>query len=426
MNEKTNVLVVGSGGREHAIAWKISQSKEVGKIFAAPGNGGTRKISVPIPPTDIDALCKFARDKDCLTIVGPEAPLELGLVDKFEEAGLQVFGPTREQTKLETSKAFAKDFMAQNQIPTARFKIFSRPDEAVDYANSKEGNIVVKADGLASGKGVAVCSNREEAATAIRSIMMERIFGDSGNTVVLEEKLTGREVSVMAICDGREALAFGTAVDHKSLLDGGQGPNTGGMGAYSPANDFEQEILEDVMESIIRPTVRKNGFRGFLYTGLMLCEDGPKVLEYNARLGDPESQVIIPRLESDLLPIVRTLCNDGGLDSVSQLRWSNLHSCGVVMCSQGYPHSLKTGGEIKGLEEVGNDPRVILFHSGTKSENGKIFANGGRVLCVTALGRSLEEASRSAYESLGRISWEGEFHRQDIGRDHKYVSLNAQ
>ncbi|MGI0078388.1 MAG: phosphoribosylamine--glycine ligase [Nitrososphaerales archaeon] len=423
---KTNVLIVGSGGREHAIAWKISQSAEVGRTVVAPGNGGTKELNVQISSTDIDSLCKFAKENNCLTIVGPEAPLERGLVDKLDEAGLCVFGPTREQAMLETSKAFSKNFMRENQIPTADFKIFSSPDDAIAYADSKQGNIVVKADGLASGKGVVVCSNKEEATNAIREIMVERVFGQSGSTVVLEEKLRGRELSLMAICDGKDALPFGTAVDHKRLLEGDLGPNTGGMGAYSPADGFGDEAIEAVMEGVVRRAVRKIGFRGFLYTGLILTKDGPKVLEFNARLGDPEAEVILPRLESDLLSLIETLCGGARLDSFPQLKWASLHSCAVVMCSQGYPRNVKMGAQIRGLEQAKNDSRVTVFHSGSSFENGKLVTSGGRVICVTALDRSLEEAASTAYQSVAKISWEGEFHRQDIAREKKDLLLYAE
>ena len=423
---KRNVLIVGSGGREHAIAWKIYQSQKAGRVFVAPGNGGTREFNVPISATDIGELCKFAKENECLTIVGPEAPLELGLVDKLNELQLDAFGPTRKQAMLETSKVFSKRFMAENQIPTARFKVFSDPDEAIAYSDMMEGSIVVKADGLASGKGVAVCSNREESIAAINAIMVEKVFGDSGNSVVLEEKLRGRELSVMAVCDGQDALSFGTAVDHKRLLDGDQGPNTGGMGAYSPAEDFGEEMLEDVMETIVRRTVSKSGFRGFLYTGLMLTEEGPKVLEFNARLGDPETQVILPRLESDLLALVGTLCEGESLSSAPRLKWLSLYSCGVVMCSQGYPNQVKVGKEIRGLQEVETSSRLMTFHSGTSLEDGELRTNGGRVICMTALGRSLDEAAKSAYESVEKVTWEGEFHRQDIAREVRVPRIAAE
>ncbi len=418
---RKDVLIVGSGGREHAIAWKVSQSPLVRNIFVAPGNGGTRMWNVPIQATDIDSLCNFAEKQDCLTIVGPEAPLELGLVNHFRKKGLPVFGPTKEQARLESSKAFSKEFMLDNGLPTAKFKTFSNPEQAIDYSDSMEGNIVVKADGLASGKGVMVCSNREEARNAVRTIMVEKAFGKAGNVVIVEEKLSGSEVSVMAMCDGSDAMFLGTAVDHKRLLDGDRGPNTGGMGAYSPAAGLPEEVLEVVMEKIVKPTVRKTGFTGFLYTGLMMTAEGPMILEFNARFGDPEAQAILPRLESDILDPVMSACYEGSLGGSSSPKWSNLNTCSVIMCSAGYPLHVKTGAEIKGLKFVDSENGIFVFHSGTRFQDGRPYTSGGRVICVTGMASSLEGASGIAYAAVGKIHWEGENHRTDIGRARNEV-----
>jgi phosphoribosylamine--glycine ligase len=412
--KESNVLIVGSGGREHAIAWKVSQSAITKKIFVAPGNGGTHDFNVDISATDIESICAFAKKNDCLTIVGPEAPLDLGLVDYLRKNDLRVFGPTAEEARLETSKVFSKNFMSQHNIPTADFRVFSDPGDAVDYAHEKEGKIVVKADGLASGKGVSVCESISQSERAIREIMVDKMFGRSGDKVVLEEKLEGMEASLIALCDGVGAIPFGTAVDHKRLFNGGLGPNTGGMGAFSPSKILTDKLLIEVMDTIVRPVVARSGFRGFLYTGLMLCEDGPKVLEFNARLGDPEAQVILPLLQSDLFEILDILASGGGVEAVQRIKWSESRSCGVVMCSEGYPHNPKIGEEITGLENIAKD-EAIVFHSGTKFEKGKMFTNGGRVLCVTALAESLDEASSKAYSAVKKISWPGEFHRGDIG-----------
>lgn len=414
-----NVLLVGSGGREHALAWKIRQSPKLGRLFVAPGNAGTLENNVPIPQTDIRALVDLAKKNSCFTIIGPEAPLGAGLVDELSREGLPSFGPTKSAARLETSKVFAKQFMKELHIPTAEFRTFENYSAARDYASSVGGNLVIKADGLASGKGVFVCSNEGEAADALKAIFVDRVFGDSGNSVVVEEKLSGFEVSLFALCDGKQAVFLGTAIDHKKLLDGDQGPNTGGMGAFSPAINFDKSQIEKVMEEIVDPTVRKIGFKGFLYVGLMITKEGPKVLEFNVRLGDPETQCILPRARFDILETLLTVEKDG----LASLRscpptFSEEYSCCVVMCSRGYPtKALETGFEIQGLASVEVLDHVNVYHSGTKlNEEGRIMTAGGRVITVNGTGPTLREATERAYAGVRLISWRGENHRSDIGR----------
>jgi phosphoribosylamine---glycine ligase len=412
-----DVLLVGSGGRESAIAWKLLQSPLLGKLFVAPGNGGTDKYNIPIDATSVKTLTDFAKERNCFTIVGPESPLELGLVDSLESEGLEVFAPTKEQAQLETSKSFAKNFMKSNRIPTAEYEIFRDHECALEYCKNKQGKVVIKVDGLAAGKGVFVCSSLPEAAHALNSIFKERSFGKSGDSVVIEEKLSGHELSFFAICDGQTALPFGTATDHKRLLDGDRGPNTGGMGAFSPGQGFNSELESQVMEQIIRPTVHKTGFRGFLFAGLMISKEGPLVLEFNARLGDPETQAILPRLESDFLKIVGEVQQSGiSSSTASRINWRPNSACCVIMCAEGYPQKAQTGQIITGLEKANKIPNVHIFQAGTKKENGTLITNGGRVLCLTGMGVSLNESVYSAYNAVSMISWKGENHRKDIGR----------
>ncbi len=417
------MLVVGSGGREHAIAWSLSRSAHVKKVYVAPGNGGTFNINVPIPSNDIPALFDFARKNDCLTVVGPEVPISLGIADYFQRGGLEIFCPTRNQARIETSKAYAKQFMKENSIPTADFEIFSDPSKALEYLKGRSGSVVVKADGLAAGKGVSVCDSIEEAKSAIRMMMVDKVFGDAGSTVVVEEKLEGREASLFAICNGRIAIPFCTAKDHKRLLDGDRGPNTGGMGAYSPSTDLGDEIVNEILEKVMQPVVSKTGFRGFLYAGLILTSEGPKVLEFNCRLGDPETQAILPRLESDFFELVEEAASfspssqESHLDELSP-RWSQeRHSCCVVMCAEGYPSRPVTGDLIVGIEKAQALDSVTIFHSATRFDKGSFFTAGGRVLSVTAVAGSLKESSLKAYEAVSRIKWRGEYHRRDIGRN---------
>ena len=412
--KKTNVLVIGSGGREHAIAWKARQSKIVENVYVAPGNGGTKDFNLPIGATEISKLRDFATDKKCLTIVGPEGPLAAGIVDQFQEVGLPIFGPTKEQAMLESSKSYAKNFMKHHGIPTAEFKAFEEGEPALDYATQKKGQVVVKADGLAAGKGVFVCASIEEAESAIEQILDRKTFGRAGDKVVVEEKLSGKEASYMFLSDGKTALNFGTAVDHKKAFDGDKGPNTGGMGAFSPAPDLTREESKLIIDKIVVPTVQSSGFRGFLYVGLMFDESNhPRVLEFNSRLGDPEAQAILPRLESDLVELLFNEGNRGGFGE-GDIKWNSNHSCTVVMCSEGYPENPKTGDLIKGIPEAESFPDVIVFHSGTAAKENALYTNGGRVLSVTGLGPSRSVASEKAYLAVNSISWRGERHRTDI------------
>jgi phosphoribosylamine---glycine ligase len=411
-----NLLIVGSGGREHALLWKFSQSPLVSRIFIAPGNGGMPEQSVPISATDIPALIEFARSKKCFTVVGPEQPLSMGIVDEFVRQGLPIFGPSRIQAQLETSKSFAKRFMKEHSIPTAEFGTFDNSSQALDYASKFDGNVAVKANGLAAGKGVFVCSSMEEARRAINIILENHAYGHAGDSVVVERKLHGREVSLMTLCNGREAIPLGTATDHKRLLDGGKGPNTGGMGAYSPSAEFGRDEVDKAMEKVIAPTVKSTGFIGFLYAGLMLTESGTSVLEFNVRMGDPEAQAILPRLQSDLLATVLKSSNGESITE-SDVVWSKLRSCCVAMCARGYPDDPKLGDPIHGLEKTQSDNLTFLFHSGTKKIGDELVTSGGRVLYVASLGSSIEEASARAYATVDKISWLGEHHRRDIGKN---------
>lgn len=383
----------------------------------APGNGGLSKETVPILQTEIQNLGDFAEANDCFTIVGPEVPLGLGIVDAFRSRDLEIFGPTKEQALLETSKAYAKNFMHDNSIPTADFKIYEDYERAAKYAAELSGKVAVKADGLAAGKGVIVCSNESESERAISDILQKRIFGESGNKVVVERRLEGPEISLMAICDGKDAAFLGTASDHKRLLDGDKGPNTGGMGAYSPSYNIEADQINEIMDLVVRKVVRKTGFIGFLFVGLMITSDGPRVLEFNARLGDPETQAILPRIQSDFLQhvLVASSSEMGSMQEEHPRLRSEVHTCVVAMCSEGYPDKPVTGDEITGdYSSFENDS--LVFHGGTKLTRDGLVTNGGRVLYVTGLGPSLADASNAAYNRVSTISWRGEYHRKDIGQ----------
>jgi len=414
------VLIVGSGGREHAIAWKVAQSPKVKEIFAAPGNPGIGKIGecVPISPTEIDKLVEFAKEKKIdLTIVGPEAPLVAGIVDEFEKAGLKIFGPSKSAAQLEGSKAFAKEMMKKYGIPTAEFKVFSDPEEAKNFVRERGAPIVIKADGLAAGKGVTVARTLEEALTAIDKIMVKRVFGESGNRVVIEECLEGEEASYLVITDGKNFVPLATAQDHKAVFDGDRGPNTGGMGAYSPApvlsKDMELRVQEEIVKPILKGMMEEGApFKGILYVGLMITNDGPKVLEFNVRFGDPEAQVILRRLEDDLVEIAEKTI-DGKLPN--RLNWKPETSICVVLASKGYPGSYEKGKEIFGIEEAEAIPSVVVFHAGTAIKNGKLVTNGGRVLNVTALGKDIKEAREIVYKAVEKIHFEGMHYRKDIG-----------
>tara|TARA_B100000953_G_scaffold257707_1_gene222199 strand:+ start:238 stop:1497 length:1260 start_codon:yes stop_codon:yes gene_type:complete len=417
------VLVIGSGGREHALAWKIAQSPLVKKVFCAPGNAGTANVAenIDIPSDNVDALLQFATVTGIgLTVVGPEQPLVKGLVDSFEESGLRVFGPSQRAAEIEGSKVFCKDLMKKYGIPTARYESFDSPDQVKLFTKEDEP-VVVKASGLAAGKGVILCSNAEEARSAVQSIMQEKAFGNAGDQVVVEEFLTGQEVSLLAFTDGKTVLPLDSAQDHKAAFDGDKGPNTGGMGAYSPALVFTEELKQQVIDEIMIPTVRamaKEGryYRGILYAGLMLTESGPKVLEFNARFGDPETQPIMMRIKNDIVPIFEA-CIDGTLAKQS-LQWRQEPTVCVVMAAKGYPSSYEKGKEISGLNSDENR-QAVVFHAGTKLENGKVLTNGGRVLGVTALGSDINQAIKNAYSAVDKIKWDGVHYRKDIGNKAK-------
>ena len=417
------VLVIGSGGREHALAWKIAQSPLVKKVFCAPGNAGTANVAenIDIPSDNVDALLQFATVTGIgLNIVGPEQPLVKGLVDSFEESGLRVFGPSQRAAEIEGSKVFCKDLMKKYGIPTARYESFDSLDQVKLFTKEDEP-VVVKASGLAAGKGVILCSNAEEARSAVQSIMQEKAFGNAGDQVVVEEFLTGQEVSLLAFTDGKTVLPLDSAQDHKAAFDGDKGPNTGGMGAYSPALVFTEELKQQVIDEIMIPTVRamaKEGryYRGILYAGLMLTESGPKVLEFNARFGDPETQPIMMRIKNDIVPIFEA-CIDGTLAKQS-LQWRQEPTVCVVMAAKGYPSSYEKGKEISGLNSDENR-QAVVFHAGTKLENGKVLTNGGRVLGVTALGSDINQAIKNAYSAVDKIKWDGIHYRKDIGNKAK-------
>ena len=415
------VLVIGNGGREHALVWKIKQSPKVKAIFCAPGNAGTSEIAenVPIAADDIEGLLQFALNKGIeLTVVGPEQPLVMGIVDQFNEKGLRIFGPNAHAAELEGSKSFSKNIMNKYGLPTAEYKNFSSAKEADEYINDKSCPLVVKADGLAAGKGVLLCRTTEEALIAVNTIMKNRFFGAAGDQIVIEEFLEGQEISVLAFSDGKTVLLMDSAQDHKAAFDGDKGPNTGGMGAYSPASVFTEVMQQKVRDKIMLPMVRAmkqegRPYKGVLYAGLMLTKIGPQILEFNARFGDPETQPLLVRMDSDIIPIFEA-CIDGTLDQC-QLNWKDKSSVCVVMAASGYPDSYEKGKFISGLKNANSIPEVVVFHAGTKKQNGKIVTNGGRVLGVTATGENTSNAIERAYEAVNQITWEGIHFRKDIG-----------
>lgn len=418
------VLIIGNGGREHALAWKVAQSPLVTKVFVAPGNAGTaleaNLENVNINATDIDALLNFAKQTDIgLTIVGPEAPLVIGIVDRFKAAGLKIFGPTQAAAQLEGSKAFTKDFLARQKIPTAEYQNFTEVAPALDYIRQKGAPIVVKADGLAAGKGVIVAMTLSEAEDAVKDMLAGNAFGEAGHRVVIEEFLDGEEASFIVMVDGKHVEPMATSQDHKRVGDGDTGPNTGGMGAYSPAPVVTQDVFDRVMEQIIYPTVNGmaaegNVYTGFLYAGLMIDKQGnPKVIEFNCRFGDPETQPIMMRLQSDLVALCLAAV-DGKLNT-QQSKWDDRPALGVVMAAGGYPNDYQTHDEITGLTAADANPDCKVFHAGTVLEDDKVYTQGGRVLCVTALGKSVLDAQKSAYQQIQHIHWRGCFYRHDIG-----------
>jgi len=416
------VLVVGGGGREHALAWKLAQSPKVQQVYVAPGNGGTATLAksrnVPIAVDDIPALLAFANEQAIdFTVVGPEAPLVAGIVDAFHRAGRRIFGPTQAAAQLEGSKAFSKAFMLRHGIPTGHAEIFSDFDEAMRYLRTIDHVPVVKASGLAAGKGVLLPPTIEAVAGAVRGILVDGHFGAAGTTVLLEEKLNGPEVSVLAFCDGTHAVLLPTAQDHKRLLDYDRGPNTGGMGAFSPSPLVSPQLLADIERTIIRPTLagmaaEGTPYAGILYAGIMLTADGPRVLEFNCRFGDPEAQVLLPLLQSDLLELL-VACVDGSLAQIKP-RWRKDAAVTVVMASEGYPEEHRTGLEIFGIgaaEAAG----CTVFQAGTRWKDDRLLTAGGRVLAVTALGRSVDQAARQAYAGVQCIRFAGAQYRRDIG-----------
>jgi len=412
-----NVLVIGSGGREHALSWKLSQSSLVDKVFTAPGNGGTEN-NVPISVDKIDELADFASQNNCFTVVGPEAPLASGIVDKFNEKKLKIFGPTKNATQLESSKIWAKQFMQRNKILTAEFKIFDDAKQATEYVKSTSRPLVVKADGLAAGKGVLVCDSTEEALAAIETILVKKTFGDAGNKIIIEERIDGIEASYIALCDGNIAVPMASSQDHKRIYDNDRGPNTGGMGAYSPTPIIDDSMAEKIQNQIINKTIaamKKENipFKGFLYAGVMIKNGVPYVLEFNVRMGDPECQPIAIRMNSDLYDYLNESV-DGTLSSMPPISWNDKTAVCVVLASRGYPESYPKNEEIKGLEQ--HNEGIFVFHAGTKKENNSILSNGGRVLGVTALGDTLESAISNAYSATENISWPNKYCRSDIGK----------
>lgn len=416
------VLVIGNGGREQALAWKLAQSPAVEKVYVAPGNGGSQGIieNVPIGFIDVPGLLDFAKTKAIdLTVVGQEAASEAGVVDTFHEAGLLIFGPTKAATRIEASKAFSKDLMAAEKIPTAQYKNFSDPNKACVYAKSRPLPVVVKADGLATGKGVTICQTLEEIETAIDQVMIKKIFGDSGNKVVIEDFLQGQEVSVHALCDGHQAIIFPASQDHKQIFDGDQGPNTGGMGVIAPVPWVSKEHLAKVNQQIVQPALhglkkQNAAFTGCLYPGLMIHGNDINVVEFNARFGDPEAEVYMRLLEGDLYEIL-TACSKGELDP-SSVSWRDGFAVSVVMASPGYPGDYPKGLPITGIEEAEKQSDIVVFHAGTAVKDGQLVTAGGRVLNVTATSSTLGEALDKAYGAVDLIHFEGAHYRTDIGR----------
>ncbi len=415
------VLVVGGGGREHTLVWKIVKSPEVEKVYCAPGNAGIAGIAecVNIAADDIKGLVKLVEEKKIdLTVMGPELPLTLGIVDDFTRQGLRIFGPTRETSALEGSKVFAKSLMKSYGIPTAEFEIFDSAVDAKEYIKSKGAPIVIKADGLAAGKGAIVAQSIEEALDAVSLIMEERAFGDAGKKIVVEQFLEGEEASFIAFTDGTTVLPLPSSQDHKPIFDGDQGPNTGGMGAYSPAPLVTEELHQRAIDQIMIPTVKameSEGYKykGMLYAGLMISENQPRVLEFNCRFGDPETQAQLVRMRDDLVPVLEAVI-DERLEGM-KIDWDERAAVCVVMSSRGYPGSYEKGKEISGLEEVGQMKDVVVFHAGTAQKEGKFFTNGGRVLGVTGLGEGIKESIERTYQAVELIRWEGAYCRRDIG-----------
>ncbi len=416
------VLVVGGGGREHAIIWKLKQNPEIDELFCAPGNGGISKLAtcVPIKATDIEGVVNFSKEhKIDFVMVAPDDPLVAGMVDALETAGIRAFGPAKAAAIIEGSKAFSKDLMKKYNIPTAGYAVFEASDEALRYLDTCSAPIVVKADGLALGKGVIIAQSIAEAKAAVKDIMTDKVFGAAGNRVVIEEFIEGPEVSILAFTDGKTVVPMVSSQDHKRVFDRDQGPNTGGMGTFSPSKLYDSKLAEQCMKDIYIPTIEamnKEGrkFKGILYFGLMLTKDGPKVLEYNARFGDPETQVVLPRLKTDLLDIFNAIIDEKLADI--KIEWNDNAAVCVIAASGGYPGKYPTGVEISGLEAAEADENTIIFHAGTSYKDGKFYTAGGRVLGVTAVEENMEKAIAKAYAGIEKVNFEGMHYRKDIGR----------
>ncbi len=409
---------MGSGGREHALGWKLSQSKQVEQVFFAPGNGGT-KNNVPIQVDELDKLMAFAINNDCFTVVGPESPLSKGIVDRFEANNLRIFGPTKKAAQLESSKIWAKQFMQRNGIQTAPFEIFDDAKKAKEYVSSLNYPVVIKADGLAAGKGVIVCDGKDDAFLAIDEILVQNAFGAAGASIVVEKRIDGIEASYIALCDGTVAIPMATSQDHKRVYDDDLGPNTGGMGAYSPTGVIDDSLAQKIQKNVIEKTIqsmKKEGitFKGFLYAGIMVKDGEPYVLEYNARMGDPECQPIMMRMGSDLYEYLLAT-SSGKLDLLPPISWKNQTAVCVVLASKGYPNSYPKNEKITGLDGLNTD-KTMVFHAGTTQENNQVLTSGGRVLGVTALGASLDIAISNAYSAVQKIDWPSKYCRMDIGK----------
>jgi len=416
------ILVIGNGGREHALVWKIAQSSLVSGIFCAPGNPGIEKQAnlVDINANDIYSMLDFAKKKKIdLTVVGPEIPLISGIVDLFEKEGLKIFGPSQKAAQLEGSKSFSKDLMKKYHIPTANYRIFTSPEKARESLKNQKFPVVIKADGLAAGKGVMICESIESSFRAINEIMEKKVFGDAGSSIVIEDFLEGEEVSVLAFTDGENILLLEPAQDHKAIFDEDKGPNTGGMGAFSPTPIFTEVLKKDTMEKIFKPIVRamaKEGrrYRGILYAGLINTPNGLKVLEFNVRFGDPETQPILMRMESDIIPLFFDTMT--GMLKNKKIKWKNEAAVCVVMASEGYPANYPKGEEISGLDRLELNTQTVVFHAGTKKVNNKLVTSGGRVLGVSSVGDSMGNAIKNSYEVVSKISWKSSYYRTDIGK----------
>lgn len=412
------ILIVGGGGREHAIIWKLRQNEKIKEIHCAPGNGGISEIAtcVPISATDINRILDYAKKELFdLVIVAPDDPLYMGLVDKLQEAGIRAFGPTQKGAEIEGSKVYAKELMKKYGIPTAEYEVFTNYDDACCYVKTCKLPTVVKADGLALGKGVIICNTADEAIQALTDIMVSKQFGDAGNRVVIEEYIEGPEVSVLSFCDGKTILPMASAQDHKRVFDGDNGPNTGGMGTFSPSPKYSGELKREIEETIIQRTLyalNQEGreFKGIIFFGLMLTKDGPKLLEYNARFGDPEAQVVLPRMKNDLLSVIDAVI-DGNLEDID-LVWEDDSAVCVVMASGGYPGKYDKSIAINGLEDIED---ALIFHAGTAKDSSAVVTNGGRVLGVTSLGRDIQHARKKAYSEVAKIQFQGAHYRKDIG-----------